>query len=294
MKKILFFLVLLSMGPNSYCWDIGAKIDAQRSSTSNVNLSDTLPIKDSYTTLKGYLQAKNEFFKIKLRARNEKYQFQNANDNYFADLGVQYKRSPDDDYTLGVFKQGYNGASIVSTDTTSDNTGARFSADFSRDYGNDNSAYLSIKGSQKKYSKISGRTDKIIGANLGIEHYFSTQFMVNADFTLQKNQSTYSYYRNLTYVPNLLISYSPHDYWEFFADGSYAQINYSGREVVVNGITQNVNETQSLVTFDIGTIYKITKNVSLQIDYTIGKNTSNNPISTYKTDILNFGVTLTF
>lgn len=273
---------------------MGGKLDAQRSSTSNVNLAETSPIKDTYSTIRGYLQAKNETFKIKLRGRNEKYKFQNANDNYFPDLSLQYKHSQEDDYTLGIFKQIYDGPIIISTDTTSDNLGARFSADFSKDFGNDNSGYISIKGSQKKYSKIPGRTDKIVGGTLGIEHYFSSRFMVNTDLSLQKNKSTLSHYSNLSFIPNFLISFNPYDSWEIFADASYAKINYSGRTVVINGVTQNINETQSLVSFDIGTVYKLTKNVSLQLSYSTAKNSSNNPTSIYKTDILSLGIILKF
>jgi hypothetical protein len=294
MKKIWLSFALFAISQSLYCWDMGGKLDAQRSSTSNVNLTETSPIKDTYSTLRGYLQAKNDTFRIKLRGRKEKYTLQNANDNYFADLSLQYKHSQEDDYTIGIFKQAYDGPTIVSTDTTSDNLGGRFSADFSKDFGNDNSGYLSIKGSQKKYSKIPGRTDKIVGGTLGIEHYFSSRFMVNTDLSLQKNKSTLSHYSNLSLIPNLLISFNPYDSWEIFADASYAKTNYSERTVIISGVSQNINETQSLVSFDIGTVYKLTKNVSLQMNYSSGKNSSNNPSSVYKADILSLGLILKF
>lgn len=294
MKKILTSMALLSISTSSYSWDFGIKADAQRSSTNNVNLAETSPLSDSYSTFGGYLQAKNETFKIKLRGKREQYNSQVANDNYSTDLSMQYKHSKNDDYTFGVFKQVYDGATIISTDTTSDNSGGRLSATFSKDYDQDISGYFTINGNQKKYPKIPGRTDKIIGGAFGIEYYFSSYFMINPELNLQKNNSAVSYYSNLSFGPTLLINLTPDDHWEFFVDGSYSRINYSRRTVaiIINSETQNQNETQSLISINVGTVYKLTKIVSIQAQYSTGKNSSNNQVSAYKADVLSFGLSL--
>lgn len=291
MKKKLSLIIFFIFSYNSYCWDFGGKLDTQITNTDNANLSETSPVKDNLTMFRGYLQVKNEKYKIKLKAKNEKYNSQNANDNYLADLSLQYRHSDNDDYTFGVFKQAYNGSSIVSTDTTSDNAGFRLGADFSKSYKDDNSGYLSFKASQKKYSRITGRTDRIFSGAVGVEHYLFSNLMINPDFSVLKNNSTLSYYRNLSFGPYLLISFNPYDSWEIFADGSYTKTNYSGRTIPND---PSINETQSLVIFDIGTVYKMTKKLSLQVTYSTAKNSSNNPITAYKNNTVALGITLKF
>lgn len=289
-RKILFSTLIFLISHTSYGWVSGGKVSAQTSSADNVNLTSTSPTKDHYTTLTGYLQTKNDTFKLKLKGRTEKYNSQNTNNNYHADLSLQYRRSNDDDYTFALFKQSYNGPTIVSTDTTSDNTGFRFSADFSKSYIDNGSAYASLKGSLKKYSKIIGRTDQTFGGALGLEHYLFSNLLINPEINLQRNKSSHLYYSNLVFYSNLLISFSLNDSWEFFTDAGYAKTNYSGRTVAA----QNAKETQSLVSYDVGSAYKITKNIALQISYSSGKNSSNNPTSIYQNKTLALSLSLKF
>lgn len=290
-----FFLIsLLLITSKSFAWDFGGKAEIERSSTDNANLTDMVPISDTYLSLNGYVQAKNEMFKVKFRAKKEKYHTQLANDNYLTDFSVQYKHSKNDDYTLAVFKQVYDGTTIISTDITSDNYGAKAAATFSNDFTNDTYGYLSFTGNLKRYPKIIGRTDRIIGGIVGVEYNFTSYLSVTPEFVLQRNFSADPYYNNLSFWPSFTISLTPVDHWEIFVDGSYAKTNYSGRvySVVTNGTTQNEKETQTLITIDVGTIYKFSKMISLEAKYSNGKNSSNNPVSMYKTNIVSLSLGL--
>lgn len=296
MIKYWFLFILLLGSSNTYCWDFASKLDIQRSTTNNVNLAEINPIKDNFTTLRGYIQTKNELFKVKFRGRMEKYKLQNANDNYLLDLSLAYKHSLYDDYTFGIFKQAFDGPTIISTDTTSDNIGGKFSADFSKDFDDKNYGYLSLNSIYKKYSKISGRTDSIFGATFGAEYYFFSRLMLNPELTVHENLSTLAFYRNLSWGPNLYITLNLFEPWDIFANFNYTKVNYSGRtaSVVIDGLTQSIKENQKLIEIDFGTIYKITKSLSLQIKYSTENNTSNNPVSIYKADKYLLGLSIKF
>ena len=123
-KKFVLTALLLSSSL-AHAWDFGLKADAQHASTNNVNLTNTAPIKDSYNTLSGYVQTKDDEFRFRLKGKYEKYQKQTENNNYVFDLSLQYKRTKTNEFTLSLFKQTYNGTPQVVTDTTSDNKGGK-------------------------------------------------------------------------------------------------------------------------------------------------------------------------
>lgn len=294
MKRKLPYLIFFVFISQAFSWDFGAKLEIERSNTDNVNLSDSAQVKDSYNTLNGYLQVKDDTYKIKLRAKKDQYHVLNANDNYLLDLSTQFKHTQNDDYTLGIFKQVYDGATIISTDTTSDNQGARLAANFSKDFYDNVFGYSSINASQRRYPKIAGRTDKIVGALLGAEYNATNYLMINPEFNLQKNSSAIPYYSNVAFGPTLTISVSPIDNWDLYVVSSFAKTNYSGRvyTVFVDGVPQSENESQSLLTMDYGTSYKFSKKVSIEAKYSQEKNSSNNPVSMYKTNILSISLSL--
>ncbi|MGZ3788489.1 MAG: hypothetical protein ACXVLQ_08210 [Bacteriovorax sp.] len=296
MKKALAPFLFVIFCTNAWSLDLSLKADAQYSSTDNVNLTNTNQISDSYSTLGGYLQAKNETWKLKLRGKVEKYKEQKENDNYSTELSLQYKRTKANDYTIGIFQQVYNGTPLVTTDTTSDNSGARLSTTFSHDFDKDTNGYFSAAGTYKKYSKIAGRNDKILTGALGLEHYFSSSFMVNPELSLQNNGSADPYYSNVSYGPSILLSFTPDDKWEIYLNGSYSHTRYSGRNVAttVRGRTTNQNEYQNLTSADIGATYTLEKLVSLQAKYSTGTNASNNSTSAYKVNVISFGLGLKF
>jgi hypothetical protein len=295
--RILSFLALTSFITNVRAWDTTVKLDAQHASTDNVNLTSTDPISDTYNTYGGYLQTKNDEFKFKLRGKTEKYNKQKENDNYSFDLSAQYKRTKTDDYTFAVFKQTYNGTPAVTTDTTSDNNGGRLAANFSHEYDKDTNGYFTITGTYKKYPKIDGRKDKILSGILGLEKYVTPNFLFNPEFNVQNNSSTDSYYENFSYGPSALISITPTDKWEIFADASFTHTNYSGRTVTtttVRGKSTTKKEYQELLNLDAGIVYSLFKNVQLQAKYTKGKNNSNNSTAAYKANVLSFDISFKF
>lgn len=294
-KFNIIFLTLTFLGTNSFAWDFGGKLELERSNTDNVNMSGTTPMKDSYNNFSGYLQCKNENYKFKLKGKKEQYKNQQNNDNSLIDLSVQYRRSDFDDYTLGVFKQVYDGATIVSTDTTSDNIGGRLGGTFSKDFFDNTFGYLSLNVSNRRYPKIAGRTDQVIGAILGVEYTPKSFIMINPEMYAQKNFSAVPYYSHLAYGPTLTITVSPLEGWELFVVGSYAETKYSGRvynATAPDGTPITENETQSLVTNEFGTSYKFTKKISIEGRYSHGKNSSNNPLSMYDVNILTFSLSL--
>lgn len=287
-------LVLLSS--NAFSWDFGARVDAQRSSTNNVNLTDTDPISDQFSTVGGYLQAKGDIYKLKLKGRLEKYQKQTENDNYSADLSLQYKPTKNKDFTFAVFNQVYNGTPAVSTDTTSDNNGARVAANFNKDFDKETSGYITLTGAYKKYSKIAGRNDKIFGVAGGLENYFTSTFMANPELNIQSNTSADSYYSNVSFGPILLFSYTPDDKWELFCDGSYTRTSYSGRTVTktLRGRNSTEDEYQTLVAVEAGAIYTFEKHLNLQAKYSSAKNSSNNATAGYKAHVISFNIGLKY
>jgi hypothetical protein len=218
MNKLLIFNGLLFFSLNLYAWDFGIKADMKRANTDNVDLSNSDPVSDTYDTYGGYVQAKDNIFKIKLKAKAEKYKLRTANDNYTLDLSLQYKHTKNNDYTFAVFKQTYNGIPATSTDTASDNNGGRFSATFSNDFDKETSAYFILNGTLRKYSKIANRNDKIIGASVGLENYMMPDLLINPELLAATNNSTDTYYKNYFYGPSLLISYTPNDNWEIYLD----------------------------------------------------------------------------
>jgi hypothetical protein len=296
MKKQLAFISLLTLSANVSAWDFGLKADLQYASTDNVNLTSTAPISDTYSTLGGYLQTKNESLKIKLRGKKEQYTKQKENDNYSADLSLQYIHSKNDDYTFSVFKQAFSGTPLVNTDTTSDNSGGRLSANFSKTYNKDTSGYFTLSGTSKKYPNMSNRTDRIVGSTLGLEHYLTTDFMVTPELILQKDSSTDSYYSSFMYGPTLLISFTPNDNLEFFVDGSYARTTYSGRPIstITRRSSTSEDEYQALISADAGINYTFLNYFTIQVKYTKETNTSNTPLSAYKANMFTFNFNIKY
>ena len=296
MKITLVAIISLTFVSNLYAWDFGIKGNVQTTSTDNVNLTETTPISDNYLTFGGYVQAKDDSLKFKLKAKTEKYNKQKENDNYSADLSAQYKKSKESEFTFGVFKQTYNGTPLVSTDSTSDNSGARLSGTFSKQYEKETSGSFTLSGTYKKYSKIANRTDKIIGATLGLEHNFSKTWMINPELNFQNTNSADSYYSNFTYGPSVILSFTPNDDWEFFADANFGHTNYSGRTVttIVKGKPVSHKEYQELFSADVGVLYNFAKAFALQGKYSKGKNISNNSTSAYKANSYSVDLSLRF
>lgn len=298
MKTLRLALVpaLLFAAQNIYAWDFSLKGDFQKAFTDNVNLTNTDPIKDNFSILSGYLQTKNESWKLKLKGKVEKYSKQNENDNYVTDLSLQYKRTKNNDYTFAVFKQVYNGTPLVSTDTTSDNSGVRLNANFTHDFKKNTQGYFTAAGTLKNYSKIVGRKDKILVLALGVEHSFDRTLLIAPELSFQHNGSTDSYYSNNSFGPNLLLSYTPDESWELFADGNYSHTTYSGRTVskVVRNKTLTEKEYQELFTADVGAIYSFPMYTSITAKYSNSHNTSNNTTSAYKASIFYLGLGVKF
>ncbi len=299
MKKLFSTVLLFTVSSSLYAWDFSLKLDGQRENTDNVNLTNTNPISDTVTSYGGYIQTKNETYKLKLKGKVEKYQKQNVNDNWSSDLSLQYKRTKDNSFTFAAFKQVYNGISLLNTDTTSDNVGGRISTTITKNFDKDTSGYITLTGTYKKYPKIAGRNDKIIGAAFGLEHYFNNTFMINPELNVQNNSSADSYYSNFSYGPSIFIDITPNDSWEIFFDASYAYTRYSGRSIpiTINRRATTENEHQTLTSYDAGLIFNLSKVLSLQGKYQTGKNTSNNVSTTspaYKVSVTSFNIVCKF
>ncbi|MBC7714425.1 MAG: TonB-dependent receptor [Rhizobacter sp.] len=290
MKKIFPVVLLMSFSSIVSAWDFGIKGNLQGGSTSNVNLTSTNELSDTYKLLGGYAQIKNEEWKFKLRAKGEKYTKETVNDNYSGDLSAQYKGFKDIALTVGVFKVVYNGKNLINTDTTSDNTGGRFEAIFNQKYSKDTSGYFTLYGNYKNYSKIAERKDKIFGGNYGIDHNISPKLLLNAELILQQTSSSDSYYSNFTLGPFVELTYSPTDKWDLFVDGSYNHTTYSGRTVTTTTLrpvkVSTKDEYQNLTIIDAGIGYNFTDVFTLQGKYSKNKNVSNNSTSAYKANIV--------
>lgn len=297
MKNIFVFLLAFQFSINLYAWDWSLKADTQRFSTDNVNLSSSgSAVSDTYSSFGGYIQTRNDQFRIKLKGKSEQYTKQNENDNYLYELSLQYKRNKNTDFTFAVFNQVYNGASLISTDSTSDNRGGRIASTFSSNLDVETSGYLTLNGTFKKYPKMDNRIDKSFGASLGFEHYFFYDLLFNPELSSALNSSSQSYYRNYFYGPSLFISFNPSENLEFFVSGSFTHTIYSGRNIesTVNNKKTSSREYQELKTMEVGTSYTIADLLPIQLKYSINENTSNNSSTAYKAQILSFGVSIKF
>lgn len=296
MKKLIIINALICFCPATYAWEFSAKADVQQASTNNINLTNTNPETDSYSILNGHVQTKDDIYKIKFKAKAEKYKTHTENDNYTLDLSLQYKRTKNNDYTFAIFKQVYNGVPLVTTDTSSDNSGARISTTFSKDLGKDTLGYIVLDGTYKKYDKIDNRNDKNFGGSLGLEHYYTPTFLINPELLAGTILSTDSYYQNTFYGASVLMSYNATENLEIFVDGSYVHTSYSDRTVsrIVRNRTINEEEYQNLASAGIGGSYTIANMIPVQVKYSNSTNSSNNSTSAYKAEILSFSIGFKF
>ena len=281
----------------AYAWDYGAKFDVQESKTNNVNLTSSAPIKDTYNTLTSYVQAKNDTWKYRFKLKSEKYKDQNSNDSSSGELSVQYKRTKMNDFSLAIFKQSYPNTPVVNNDTASDNQGASLSTTMRKDFDKETNGYLTLSASSKKYPKTTNRTDTNLSINPGIEHNVESHFLFNPEFSYQNNSSSNSYYSSTAFGPSVLLSYTPNDQWEIFSDGSYTYTHYSNRPYtptvpVGKKALPSEAEHQGLLGFDFGITYNFPKWVSIQGKYAKSSNTSNNPTSAYKADVVSIDLSL--
>lgn len=296
MKNLLILNALFCFTTVAQAWETSAKVNVQQASTNNVNLTNTDPSSDSYSILNGYVQTKDDTYKLKLKARTEKYKTHTENDNYTFDLSLQYKRSKTNDYTLALFKQVYNGVPLVTTDTSSDNSGARLSTTFSKEFDKDTLGYLGLNGTYRQYSKIDQRTDKTFDGSLGLEHYYTPDFSVSPELFVGANTSTDAYYQNTFYGASFLVSYVPTESWEFFVDGSYSHTNYSDRTVstTVRNRSASEEEYQNLASAGIGATYTIANIIPIQARYSTSTNSSNNSTSAYKAEVISLSIGFNF
>jgi hypothetical protein len=280
---------------NASAWDFGLKGNYQFSRTDNVNSTATAKIKDKFTTANLAAQVKNKKIKLRIKGKLEKYKKQTDNDYYSADVNLQYKFTKDLDFNLGAFKLVYNNIPAISSDTSSNNSGARLSVNYNIQHDNQNSTLLSLTATQKNYPVLV-RKDKIVTALIGFEYLPNEMFTVSPDFSLNSNSSDDDYYKNYSYGPSLYLGFIPSDSWEFSLNLSYTHTKYSGRPITstVKGRAVNVDEYQGLVTTEVGTIYNLTQNLSLQGKYSTSKNNSNNSSSAYVTNLFSGNIGFRF
>lgn len=298
MKKLATLVLFTTAFSNAHAvWDFSLKGDLQKAFTDNVNLTNTEQISDNFTILSGYAQARDEVWRLRLKGKVEKYAQQQENDNYSTDLSLQYKRTKNNDFTFALFKQVYNGTPLVSTDTTSDNSGVRLTANFTHDFKQTTQGYFAVGGTIKNYSKIDGRKDRLLNLALGFEHSFAKTWLVAPELSFAHNSSADDYYSNNSYGPGALRSYIPDDTWELFLSGSYTRTTYSGRTVtrtIRNNKTVTEKEYQELFSTDLGVIYSFPQYISLTAKYSNSSNSSNNSTSAYKASILYLGTGIKF
>lgn len=292
MKRYIIFAIAACT--NAVAWDQSARLDLQRSQTNNVNLTDIGTVSDSYNSLGAYIQTHNDQYKFKLKGRLEKYVQQAENDNYSIDLSAQYKLTKLNNFTTNIFKQTFNGTPLVSTDTTSDNQGFKLSANFNHSFTQDTNGYLFLAGTAKKYTKIDNRSDKILNIAVGLEHYFTENFMISPEFSIQSTSSSDSYYSNKSLSPAVFLSYNLTEQWELFLSTNFSRTLYSDRSVATIS-RRRINyedEYQKLWSTDIGAEYMWTENFSLMGRISTVSNTSNNPLQEYKARILTLGLSI--
>jgi hypothetical protein len=296
MKKFLPFLMLLSAMGHAATFSF--KTDFNRSTTDNVNSSNTTLVKDTYSTLGFTLQAKTEDlqYKYKLKFKTEKYQETTANNNNTISGGITYKPSKIREYTLDAYKQTYTTTPTLVSDVTSDNTGIKLGATLSHEFSKDKTGYTAFSGNFKKYTNIPGRQDSIFDLTLGYENYINSNFLVVPELLAEYNKSTDSYYANFNLGPSLSTSFNATDELEFFVNLLLTYTSYSGRTFTEtkNNRTLTVKEHQSLFSSEIGAIYTFFDKIPVTAKYSTTRNSSNNSASAYKSKVFSFNIGLRF
>lgn len=292
---LTILLLFLLLPAKSFSWEYNARANAQYSSTDNVNATNTSKISDTYNTYNVLAQIKNGTFKLKLKGKIEKYKNETANDYYSTEGSLQYKRSQNDDYTVAAYNTTYNNLPAAINDFSSDNNGLKFSANFNTQYNERSSSFLTLSENLRNYPK-QNRADKTSTATLGIEYIHKTIFTISPDFTFTLNSSNNYYYKNYSYGPSIYLSLIPDIKWEHFISSSYTYTNYSERTVstIVRGRTIQNREHQTLITFDIGSLYYLTSMLSLQAKFSTSQSKSNNSASVYKINIMSVNIGIKF
>jgi hypothetical protein len=291
MKQFFGLLILLSF--NVSAWDFTFKTDFSRSSTNNVNSANSNLVSDTYSDLTGAIQAKNEFHKIKIKLKMEKFQTYSDNDFLALNLGYTYFASKSHDYYFEVFNQKYHNVSVSNSDTASDNRGIKVSTTFSDSISKDENSYLTLMGTYKEYTKIASRKDSIIDSTFGYEKYVTSTFSLNPELNLEYNNSKDSYYSNFNIGPSIYLNFNPNDNLEFSVSGNLIYTAYSHRtfQQTNNARTLNIKENQSLFSNDFSVTYTFFDKLPVQLKYSTVKNSSNNSASAYATHVtaVNFG-----
>jgi hypothetical protein len=276
-------------------WTFGFKGGAQYSNTDNVNASSTDRINDSFNDFDLMAQAKTDAVKIKIKGKVEKYTKETANDFYSSEGSLQYKPTKANDYNISVYKLVYNNTPAISSDTSSDNQGAKISTNFNNTYDQKTSSVVSFVAAYKNYP-ILGRKDNNVSGLFGLEYLSKVNLTISPDFSINLNSSNQDYYKNYAYGPSLYLSYTPSDKWEYFSSMSYTYTKYIEREVIttLRGKTVRNKEFQSFLNLELGGSYYLTDIVTLQAKFAANKNTSNNSASAYKSNVITAGISLRY
>lgn len=294
MKYNLLFLAGLTLfSQTAFAMKLSFKGDYIHNNTDNVD-STNVPVKDQYNDIAATLQLKDETNKWKLKYKVEKYKKTIADNNNSFDLSYQNKPQKGEEYNIAVFDQKYTGTSLSTSDTSSDNQGAKLSTTLTHEINKEKNTYATIGAVYKKYTKLN-RIDPIADLTLGYDNNISPEFELNPELNVEYNASDNGYYKNFNFSPSLTLTLTPNDKWEIFGSISYSNTNYSGRTftfVPPHGKSYQVKETQELVTTSIGTNYNLFQYWDLSAKYSSNRNTSNNNTNAYSSKVTTFNISL--
>lgn len=294
MKNFLYYpLAIYLISQSANAMKLTFKADYIHNKTDNVD-STNIPVKDQYNDLLATIQLKDDVNKWKFKFKDEKYNLTKADDNNSFDLSYQYKPDKSKEFSVAGFQQKYTGTSLSTSDTASDNQGARVSTTLTHEIDKDKNTYITAMGTLKKYTKLN-RQDPIADVTLGYDNNVSSNFEVNPELNLEYNSSSDSYYKNVNWGPSLTLTFTPTDKWEIFGSISYSATNYSGRNVTITppkGKSYTTKETQELVTTSIGTNYNLFDILDLTLKYTSNRNSSNNNTNAFASKVTTFNISL--
>lgn len=294
MKKLFlisFYICLFSQ--SAWSMKLTFKGDYIHNNTDNVD-STNVPVKDQYNDYAATLQLKDDINKWKLKYKSEKYKTTKADNNNSIDLSYQYKPSKIREFSISAFQQKYTGTSLSTTDTASDNQGAKISTTLTHEVDKDKNTYLTAMGTYKKYTKLN-RQDPLLDLTLGYDDNISPTFEINPELNLEYNNSTDGYYKNINWGPSLTLTLTPNEKWEIFGSISYTSTNYSGRTITITppkGKSYTTKENQEIVTTSIGTVYNLFDVLDLSAKYTNNRNSSNNNTNAYASKVTTFSISL--
>lgn len=277
----------------------GGSLEIKRTSTDNVNQTHLNHVDDSYLTLSGYAQVKDQKNRLRLKLKVTDYNKYSANDTRYLEFNYRRKENEFTYYDFSLFQEKYPETSLIVNDGTSDNNGAKASFNLGNQLNESTKGYFRPSFKYKAYSGRGQRKDRMLACLLGVDYSANQKFSVIPELEVALVESSVNYYDVSSYTPAIDVSYEYLDNLELYAFYSATFSNYSKRTFTLTqgNRTTSAKEEQTLHILGAGFVYLLNDYLDLNLKFTTEENNSNNnaPSTTkeYSESTWSIGITAT-